>query len=228
MFCGNCGAQNEDNAVFCAGCGANLKADAPAENAAPVENAAAGADKNKKVGIIAVAGVAAVAVIALIVLIASLAGGKGYEKTAVKYYKAVFDADAEAVFDLVPKKVINYMKEEMDIDNDDYKEMIEEATEELEDAFETLEDRYGKKPKIEIEVEDADDFDEDDLEDLQDAYEDMDVKVSDAKYVDVEVSVKGEDGKERNDFTLTVIKVGGSWYIETSSLYAPTSILYYF
>lgn len=100
MFCGKCGAKNADNVEFCTNCGAKLnKGTVPKTTVAAVTNQN---DKNRKVGMIAV-GVAAVAVVIFGIF---LFGGRSYKATIEKFVDAQSDANAEAIFDLMPAKMI--------------------------------------------------------------------------------------------------------------------------
>ena len=74
MFCGKCGAKNLDDATFCRECGAPLN-EGRGENAATATRVipAQSSQRNRKIGIIAVA---VVVVVAAIVLIALLGGRK--------------------------------------------------------------------------------------------------------------------------------------------------------
>ena len=111
MFCGKCGAKNESGAAFCYACGAPLKtAEGPAaesgSGAAPAAPQNSG--RHKKIGIAAVAAAAVV----VIFVVFSLFGGRGDKAAAEQFFDAVFDGDAAAIVDLVPKGLVNTMIEE--------------------------------------------------------------------------------------------------------------------
>lgn len=211
MFCGKCGAQNADNAEFCTNCGAKLKKSAPTTAATvsvPNQN-----DKNRKVGMIAVA----VAVVVIIILGVVLFGGRSYKATVEKFVDAQFDANAEAIFDLVPEKMIDYLLEQ-DGYHDDLDDVIDDTNETLQDLLDSLDSYLGEGWKISYEILDTEDIKGDDLDDIKDACEDADVKVSAAKNVEIEITVKADETESSNSMDVSLIKVGRSWYLDAMSM----------
>ena len=203
MFCGKCGAQNADNTKFCKNCGAKLKNGAPATN-----------DKNRKVGMIAVA----VAVVVVIILGVVLFGGRSYKATVEKYVDAQFDANAEAIFDLMPKKMIDYALEEEGHDSDDLDDLIEDANENIQDYLDTMDEYLGEDWKVSYEIIDTEDIKGDDLDEIKDSYEDADVEVSAAKEVELEITVKADEKEQSFSMDISLIKVGRSWYLDVMSM----------
>lgn len=212
MFCGKCGVRNADDATFCTGCGAKLNGAKPVVSGTSVT--VNSNDKNRKVGIIAVA-VAAVVVVALII---GLFGGRGYKATVEKFVDAQFDADAEAIFELIPEKMIAYALEEEGYDEDELDEFIEEGNEELQDQLDSIERYLGEDWTVSYEILTVEDVTDDDLDDLKEDYEDMDIKVSAAKTVEIELTVKAGDTETGNSLDVSVIKVGRSWYLDLASM----------
>ena len=212
MFCGKCGAQNAENAEFCTNCGAKLKRNAPTTAATvsvPNQN-----DKNRKVGMIAVA----VAVVVVIILGVVLFGGRSYKATVEKFVDAQFDANAEAIFDLMPEKMIDYALEQDGYDSDDLDDLIDDANETLQDQLDSLDSYLGEGWKVSYEILDTEDIKGDDLDDIKDAYEDADVKVSAAKDVEIEITVKADETESSNSLDVSLIKVGRSWYLDVMSM----------
>ncbi len=209
MFCGKCGTKNDDDAMFCAECGAKINEGQVSESNTTV--AAAPNNKNRKVGMIAVA------VIVAIVIVAGFAmfGGRSYKATAEKFVNASMEADAEAIIDLMPDEVIDYI-----IDSegyDDYDEMIDDLDEELQDTVDTLEKHLKKDLKdlkISTEILNIENITGDDLDDIKDDYEDMDCKVSAAKTLEVEITIESEETEISNSVDVGVIKIGRSWYLD--------------
>lgn len=212
MFCGKCGVKNADNATFCAGCGAKLNGGQTVKNSKPV--VINSNDKNRKVGMIAVA-VIAVIVIALII---SLFGGRSYKSTVKKFVNAQFNADAEAILELIPEKMITYALEEEGYDDDERDEFIEEGNEELQDQLDDIESYLGEDWTVSHEILTVEDVTGDELNDLKDDYEDIDIKVSAAKTVEVELTVKAGETETSNSLDISVIKVGRSWYLDLESM----------
>jgi len=204
MFCGKCGAQNADGASFCTSCGAQL--DAPVVN--PSEK------KQKKVGIIATAVVAVLAVILVVVLFF----GRSANATAKAYVRAILDADAEEIVELLPREVREAAKKQGELTEEDL-ELMEDM---LEGTYSFLEIALGEdwQEKISYKVVDSEDLDKDDVEDLEDMYrdEDIDINISAAREVEVELSYRLDGEKETNSIWVTVIKVGRSWYLDLSSM----------
>ena len=212
MFCGKCGVNNADDAVVCAGCGAKLNGGQVVKDSTHIvinPN-----DKNRKVGMIAVA-VIAVVVMALII---ALFGGRGYKATVEKFVNAQFDADAEAIFELIPEKMIAYVLEEEGYDNDELDEFIEEGNEELQNQLDSIESYWGEDWTVSHKILTVEDVTGDDLDDLKDDYEDIDIKVSAAKTVEVELTVKAGETENSNSLDISLIKVGRSWYLDLESM----------
>lgn len=212
MFCGKCGTKNADNVEFCTNCGAKLNKSAVTKSTAV--SVANQNDKNRKVGIIAVA-VAAVIVVILGVL---LLGGRSYKATIEKFVDAQFDANAEAIFDLMPQKMIDYALEEDGYDPDDLDYLIDELNEELQDQLDSLDSYLGEGWKITYKILDDEDVKGADLDDIKNAYEDAGVKVSAAKSVEVELTVTSDETESSNSLDVSLIKVGRSWYLDAMSM----------
>lgn len=212
MFCGKCGVKNADDATFCTDCGAKLNGIKPTVSG--TSGAVNPSDKNRKVGIIAVA-VAAVVVVALII---GLFGGRGYKATVEKFVDAQFDADAEAIFELFPEKMIDYILKKEGYDKDELDEFIEEGNEYLQDQLDYIERYLGEDWTVSYEILTVEDVTGDDLDDLKDDYEDLDIKVSAAKTVEIELTIKAGETESSKSLDVSVIKVGRSWYLDLESM----------
>lgn len=212
MFCGKCGAKNADNAEFCTNCGAKLNKSASTKmDAVSVSNQN---DKNRKVGIIAVA----VVVVLVVIIGIFLFGGRSYKSTVEKFVDAEFDANAEAIFDLMPEKMIDYGLEQDGYDSDDLDGLIDNLNEELQDQLDSLDDYLGEGWKTSYKILNTEDIKGDDLDDIKDAYEDADVKVSAAKNVEAELTVTSNETESSNTLEISLIKVGRSWYLDVMSM----------
>lgn len=212
MFCGKCGEKNADDATFCAGCGANLNGGQITKSGTSA--AVNPSDKNRKVGIIAVVTIAVV----VIGIIVALFGGRSYKATVKKFVNAQFDADAEAILELIPKEMIEYALEEEGYDDDELDEFIEEGNEELQDQLDSIEEYLGADWSVSYEILSVEDVTGDDLDDLKDDYEDIDIKISAAKTLKIELTVKAGETESSNSLDLSVIKVGRSWYMDFASM----------
>lgn len=207
MFCGKCGTKNEDNAEFCRNCGSKLKNSTTIT--IPTQD-----DKNRKIGMIAVA----VAAVVIIILGIFLFGGRSYKSTVKKFVNAQFDGNAEAIFDLLPKKMLDYALEQDGYDSNDLDKLIDDANEELQEQIDSLDSYLGEGWKVSYEILDDENVKGDDLEDIKDGYEDADLKVSAAKNVELEVTVTAGDTESSNTQDISLIKVGRSWYIDVMSM----------
>ena len=235
VFCSNCGARNEDGTAFCAECGAPLQ---QAQNAAPNgDPQAQAAESNpgaapasiptpdgkrvKKFGskLPLIIGIAVAAVV-IIVLALVLFTGRNADATAIQAVEAVFKPNTEKIFlSLTPKKVLNEFLDQADYDRDDLKDECEDMDDAISDAKEDLEDALDERLKFSYKVRRSKDLSNRDLKNLKGDYDDeFGVKVSAAKNVTVRVTVKA--GKETEHFDvedITIIKVGGKWYVELES-----------
>lgn len=222
MFCGKCGAKNPDEAAFCSACGAKLNEGqkvvggeaAPVEQM-PVEQTPVTEEKNsknKKVGIIAVAVIA----IAAIAGIFALFGGKGYEAVAEDFVEAYYTADAAGIVELIPEKMVDYTLEDEGYDSLDA--FIEEGNETLEAQMYFVELYLGENLTVTSEILGVEDVSEDDLPVLKVDYEYYGIKVSEAKYVEIEYTVKGSEDEMTDTLEIPVIKIGSSWYLDVDNM----------
>lgn len=215
MYCTKCGKQNEDNAKFCVACGEKL--DGTQEQSTAYQmgiNMPYQAKKksHKK----AVIGIAVVAVILILIISAGTSGsGRGYEETVDKYLTAQFDGDAEAVFEMIPEKAVNYLAEEADYDKD---EMIQEVNKSLKQQMNKIDKYLGKDWEISYEITETEDIKGDDLSDLKSDYKDMGMGISAAKKITIEITIKAGDTETATSMNIGVIETGGSWYIDITSV----------
>lgn len=231
-FCNNCGSIMEDDAVFCTNCGAREEAAPAAEPVAaeaPVfEESPAAAPAKKdfkalfaslkerpdfKTLVIA----SAALVVAIVLAIVFLCSGGSY-KTAVKNYQAVMNGNVGKITSLAPSGYWKYLEEEEDLTKADVKENFKEYYEEFE---EMLEDQYGKNAKITIKITDADDLSKKKLEalaeNIEDNYDIDEKKVTAGYELECEMTIKGEEDDDETEQTLYAVKIGGSWYLVSSS-----------
>lgn len=207
MFCGKCGAQNPDNAEFCANCGAKMYK----PNNATAEKT--NIKKKKAKNLIGV-----FAVIIVLVLIAGVIffifGGRSYNKTAEMFMESLLNADGKKFSKLVPKEIIGYALEDEGYDAKDTAIFIEEADELLQNELDAI-GRYMDDWSYTYEIGDAEDSSVRALRDLQKYYEsEYDIKVKASKIVSIEITVRAEDIEYTDTFDLPVIKIGMSWYVD--------------
>ena len=129
MYCEQCGAKNEPGSAVCSVCGAAL---APAQPGGPSAGTASASVpplwKNKAVKLAA----AAAAVVLVIFAVSSLFGGRSDTETAEQFFDAAFDADAEAIMDLIPKDLVDAVMEESGYTRSEVEEEFESLADQLE------------------------------------------------------------------------------------------------
>ncbi len=212
MFCGNCGAQNLENATFCKECGAPINSTSSISTSSgekSVQSNQAAGKKNQTIGI-------AAAAIVVIIIAISLFGGRGYKSTARKFVDASLTANGKAFVSLLPNAVVECACEDEDMTK---KEFTKYLTEELEDNLETVDDYYDKWSYSQ-KIAEVEDFSTKELKSLREDYEDeFDVKIKAAKTVTIDITITADDDTEvLNSFDVVVIKIGNSWYVDISSM----------
>lgn len=207
MFCRNCGTQNQDGAGFCCSCGAPLSSGGPAGGGA--------AAKAKNINVKLIGIVAAVVVVLFVAFKLLFGGGGGPEKSATKFVDSIFKGDGKAIVNMIPDKVIEEIMDEEDMTK---KEMIEELNDGLEYIKDDMDDMYDKW-SVKCKVLDTEDMSKRELRDLADRYEDRyDIDVKAAKTVSVKATLKADGETDSNTMDIVMIKVGGKWYLEYSSI----------
>ena len=209
-ICPTCGAQLNDDAVFCAACGnavpAAVEAAPQIDGFAPAAAQPSGGNKKALIAIVAVAAVAAVVLV--IVLFSTLFSSP--KSTVKAYFRAMNSRNASKIVKLeYPKPILEELEDEDDRDKDDLIDSIE-------DGFETKDELYGDDWKYkDIKITKVKDMKDDDFEDLQEICEDeYDMKITDAKIVKVDYTIEGDDDEnEVEDREFIVIKYKGKWYI---------------
>lgn len=212
MFCGKCGAKNEDHVAFCANCGAKLNGASSTPTvtlSTPAQN-----HQNRKVGMIAVAVVA----IAVVLLGVFLFGGRSYKSTVEKYIDYQFDGNAEGIINLMPDKMLDYAMEQDGYAPSDLDEAIADMNDELQDQLDTLDSYFEEGWDISYKITDTEDVKGDDLDGIKNSYADADVKVSAAKSVEVELTITSGETESSNSMYIDLVKVGRSWYLDVASM----------
>lgn len=240
MFCSNCGTNNRDDADFCAECGARLTpASSNGFNAldpnAPNDGGAAGApgkkmSKNKLIGLITI-GAAALALIVLgIIFIPKLfsSSARSVDETVELYTKAACGDSSVDLLSLFPKDITDKILKEYDASRSKVKKEIKEMLDERQQE----DKRKFKSVKItDFEKLDLDDFTEDAIDeleyytyylsssvsdDLMEALREFynDGVIDEARDVHFDMKYRQDGSNETDDYDLTLIKVGNSWYLQ--------------
>ena len=216
MICGNCGFENFDDAVFCENCGRSLT-----QHGNTIEKIRKGSvvKLKKKKYIIPI-------VIIIAVVIAStsfLLSGGGYRKTVHSFFDAIVSADAENVLGLIPREKILY---EMRVSGSDksLSEVASSMEKDLKDFRSSLDDIYVYDEddigEYSAYITDTDNITGSNLNYVKYEYESAGVSVSAAKNVEVQFihKVDGRIEYGGETFTIPVIKVGRSWYIDIENM----------
>ena len=210
MFCGKCGARNDDNVAFCCQCGAKLNDNSSQMGSVDAVNPMSQNDRNRKIGIAAVAAAAVVVVLLLI----SLLGGRSYKKTIDQLINGIFECDAEAIVKLMPDAVIKNVVQLEDMTRE---EMIEELDEGVRDQIEDIREELGSDWSYSYEIVGDEKIVGDDLLSLKQVYGGLGVdmeKITEVRKADVELTIKADGVREHKNVDICVIKIGNSWYLD--------------
>ena len=213
MFCGKCGTQMEDNALFCPNCGE--------KTVNPDANTKKQSKVNAKKFALPLAIVTGIVLI--VVLFVSLIGGGGYKKTLDNYYKAHENNDAELMYNsVVAQYWIDYIEKGSGAPY--AMEMIEDSLEDNIDDWDC-----GENIKITYKIENERRATKEQLEDLEEniydwyayfVYDRDEFSITDAYVLDIDFTVKGDEGTESFHYPdgLLLIKENGKWRIPRGSI----------
>ena len=227
--CPQCGGELAPNARFCGNCGASFAGAPVSPRPVAPKPVAKGNFLSKVTSFLTngpsftVAGktlpvygavAAGVALVLVIVLLFSIFGGNSPEAAAEKFVDAMFEGDAGEIMDLIPDELLEYMADEEDLDMDEMEENLQDGLDDMQEYYEEYDIEYKG-----CEVKKVKDMKKSQFRDLQDEYEDeFDMEVEDAKIVKVKVTIEQDGDKDSNTMEIIVIKVGGSYYVDMSSL----------
>ncbi len=145
-------------------------------------------------------------------MIESIASGEfGYYALVNQYMDARIRGDAEAELDLWHEDLKQYLIDEW---YDDEESMLEIYQESADGRLENWEYYYGDNLKISYEIADLDWYDEDEIEDAIDEYEsyDVDIKITQYVVVELDVTFRGDDDSDTDEWYVYLMEVGGKWY----------------
>lgn len=228
-FCGNCGAQMDDNAVVCGSCGASLGGEEKAGSAELVQKFKIDdPEKKNKIKKIAVIGAAAIAVIVVIsVLVSVIVNNTGYRGCLKKTMKAFESSESNVLDDLTSGIII-----ELDAENEkNYKEYYgdeyaEEHTSdfkkhyiesEVESAKEEFENKCGHKYKVSYKVDEYFELEGKKLKnfakELGDGEEDALDSAEKIQVAEVTVTAKKDKKTKKCKVQVVMSKEDGKWKV---------------
>ena len=228
-FCGQCGAQLNDNATFCTQCGATIAPQQPAQQtASPMANlqqAAKNIDmnaikdavsveniknlKNKPNKLtIAVLAVLLVLVILVVVILCMIFGGGSWKTPINNVMDVLNDGDGKAYEELMPpyyKDMADALDGIIDISDEDFDE-------EAEKQRDRLTKKYGDDAEISYEVVKKTEVDSD-VASILSSKKAKKYKLTKAYKVKIKYTIEGEDADKTDKTTVIVGKMDGTWVL---------------
>lgn len=206
MYCGQCGAKNDDAAAYCGNCGARLTPAQPNPVVRPKP-------RRSKAPVLAVAAV--VVVLAIVLLVWKPFGGRSPEKVVGQFVDSVLDGDLDGVLDVLPDGMVKKAMGYEGISDSQMESLLEEGEDKLQSMLEQIDDYYGNWD-YEYEILSMEDLHGSELTNIQNRYEELGYDVSAAKVVDVGMTLLVDGEEEAYETTrIYLIEIGRSWYFET-------------
>ena len=205
MYCGQCGAKNEDTAAYCGTCGARLTPVQPNPAEQP-------AKKRSKAPVLAVAAV--VVVLAIVLLVWKPFGGRSPEKVIDQLITSVLDGNMDGMLDVLPDGMLEKSMEYDGMSKSQMDSFLEEVEDELQSMLEQIDDYYGDWD-YEYEILSMEDLRGSELRNIQDQYEELDYDVTAAKVAEVGMTLLVDGDEESYETTrFYLVEIEGSWYFE--------------
>lgn len=204
-FCGNCGAQAEDNARVCGYCGVTLSENGGAQK---TNVASMNLDSEKQNNIFKLASLAVVAFISLIIVINIISGFVGVKGAARKIMNAYRDYDIDTLLEMTS----DFKYAQADFMGTSLEKSYENR---LDNKFEYFENRVGRDYKMKYKIVDSSKLPEYRTDDLYDAIaelDDFDIgTISKIMIVEIEVTAKGKSIDKVENWELVLAKENGKW-----------------
>lgn len=205
MYCGQCGAKNDDAAAYCGNCGARLTPAQPNPVARPKP-------RRSKAPVLAAV---VVVVIAIVLVVWNPFGGRSPEKVVGQFVDSVLDGDLDGVLDVLPDGMVKKAMGYEGISDSQMESLLEEGEDKLQSMLEQIDDYYGNWD-YEYEILSMEDLHGSELTNIQNRYEELGYDVSAAKVVDVGMTLLVDGEEEAYETTrIYLIEIGRSWYFET-------------
>lgn len=235
MYCIKCGAENENNARFCVECGAKLqnvhmgRGNAVTEKKVTeklpymnkVEEVTKKSQKEslRKIKIVPII-ILLILVAAVVVFPKFIMSGQEEKKIIKEFVKAEMTGDTQKIIDILPEEVLEAARTEGGMSRN---ELAEEMRKQFDSVIGTLESAYGEDWKYSYKINSIKKVSQEDLEDIKDMYSndlELELDISEAKTAEVEINVSGNQIENSNTLDVSLIKVGGTWYLDFASLAA--------
>ena len=205
MYCGKCGAQNEDGARFCSTCGQ------------PLEQILQPAEKKSHKG----RNVAVVAVIVVLIAVIGTAcyfllGGKGYKEAVENFVNGAYQADAGKVMKVMPDKMVDDTAKLVGMSKSEFQDRIQQS---LDSTTNLYEQQYGEGWRYGYEISSDEKMSKESLKSVQDTYKTrFDLKVKDARNLTIKIKLQSKDASKKDETSLNLqaVKIDGSWYLGMS------------
>lgn len=223
MFCGKCGTRNPDGSAFCVGCGTQLGE--YVQTPAPVNTVRT---RKKKKSILLWLIPVVMVILAAAVVTLGILTGRTEETAAEMFINASLYGDTEALVELIPEQLYRQALKEINLFADgeasygveDLKAYLQEGFQEIVDETqEDLQWEYGSKWKAVYKIEASEHVTGMDLEMIKQEYlEDYGLKITDATELKIQISIRGEDGRDEETEYIDLIKIGRKWYLDPKEM----------
>lgn len=210
-FCGNCGAEVEEDAKVCGNCGVPLDGESAPDIDTGEQKLNLRSIDFKKYIPVAVGVI--IAVVVLFVVVNVVKNNTGYRATLNRAFDSVAKGDVNGVIN----EMSSYVE---DVYDDGYGDIEDVYEKRIDDILDHLEDEVGANPKISYEVKKASKLSDRKLEKLKEEMENMDDNydgddIKSAYNIDIKLNVKGpDDDYHENVNDIIVLKEAGAWKIK--------------
>lgn len=216
-FCGNCGAQIEDNLKFCTSCGASVHAGqtSVAEKPSSVEKVMFGKKPNGKLIAIIAAAVAVVVVLCIVFIGGGGNGVSSYDDAVDLYYEMVFDSsfDIDDIEKIAPQEFLEYLDEEYEVGDGELKEKYKKYHIDY-----RLDEYEGDNFEFEYDTHDETEHSKNDsryefiAENLEKRYGIPEESIDAICEMDSRLILNGDDGEQQHGVDIIAFEIDGDWY----------------
>lgn len=218
MFCRNCGAELKGGAKFCPKCGTPVAADPAGGNGAAGQSPASRIQQAKRPPYLAIGAIVIAVILVLLIIfgLRSCIGGGNYERPVKALVEGIEKQDGDKILSAFSDEMLDVMEDQSGYDRDEMADMMESMFSMAYIGADLDEENF----KLDYKVTDDKDLSKGKIKDIEEEYknQDMDIKIKDAKELEVELIAEIDGEEDTQEFSLTVVKIGGSWYLDPSSM----------